>query len=113
MKRTLLTMLPAVALYSSVALAQSGTATQSAEPFKVGTFGINGEETVGIVLRDRFIVDLEEANEALEAARSWPAADMPDDMIELIEDYESGLKRSEERRVGKECSPGRGVSNTK
>lgn len=92
MKRTLLTMLPAVALYSSVALAQSGTATQSAEPFKVGTFGINGEETVGIVLRDRFIVDLEEANEALEAARSWPEADMPDDMIELIENYESGLK---------------------
>jgi len=92
MKRTLLTMLPAVALYSSMALAQSGTAMQSAEPFKVGTFGIDGEETVGIVLRDRFIVDLEEANEALEAARSWPETDMPDDMIELIEDYESGLK---------------------
>ena len=51
MKRTLLTMLPAVALCSSMALAQSGTATQSAEPFKVGTFGIDGEETVGIILK--------------------------------------------------------------
>lgn len=92
MKQILLAVLPTVALCSSVALAQSGTATQSAEPFKVGTFGIDGEETVGIVLRDQFIIDLEEANEALEAARSWPETDMPDDMIELIEEYENGLK---------------------
>src|SRR5690606_28632812 len=91
-KQILLAVLPTVALCSSVALAQSGTATQSAEPFKVGTFGIDGEETVGIVLRDQFIIDLEEANEALEAARSWPETDMPDDMIELIEEYENGLK---------------------
>ena len=33
-------------------------APMSAEPFKVGTFEINGQASVGIVLRDSLIVDL-------------------------------------------------------
>ena len=50
---------------------QDGSQTQvdgttSIEPFKVGTFEIQGIPTVGIVLRDALIVDIEKANTALE-----------------------------------------------
>ncbi len=92
MQKKTLVLLIALAGLPFSAAAQTGSAAQSAEPFKVGTFGINGEETVGIVLRDQFVIDLEAANAAMEATRSYPAREMPDDMIELIEDYESGLK---------------------
>lgn len=92
MQKKTLVLLIALAGLPFSAAAKTGSAAQSAEPFKVGTFGINGEETVGIVLRDQFVIDLEAANAAMEATRSYPAREMPDDMIELIEDYESGLK---------------------
>lgn len=92
MQKKTLVLLIALAGLPFTATAQTGSAAQSAEPFKVGTFGINGEETVGIVLRDQFVIDLEAANAAMQATRSYPAREMPDDMIELIEDYESGLK---------------------
>lgn len=64
-----------------------------AEPFKVGTFEVEGEPFVGIVLRDRWIVDLDEANTALEKQEVYPEVPVPADMIELIERYEYGLKR--------------------
>lgn len=92
MKKTTLALLVALASVPAAVNAQTGSATQSAEPFKVGTFGIDGDETVGIVLRDEFVIDLEAANAVMEATRSYPAREMPDDMIELIEDYNSGLK---------------------
>lgn len=92
MKKTTLALLVALASLPVAVNAQTGSATQSAEPFKVGTFGIDGDETVGIVLRDEFVIDLEAANAAMQATRSYPALEMPDDMIELIEDYNSGLK---------------------
>jgi 2-keto-4-pentenoate hydratase/2-oxohepta-3-ene-1,7-dioic acid hydratase in catechol pathway len=69
-----------------------GTIT-SAEPFKVGTFGIDGRPTVGIVLRDRLIVDLGAANAALELDPAYPKIPMPADMLELIGRYEYGLQR--------------------
>src|SRR5688572_26708686 len=72
--------------------AQTGTAAQSAEPYKVGTFSSGTSEWVGIVLRDRFVVDLAQANLALEKTRSWPRRAMPADMVALIADYENGLK---------------------
>src|SRR5688572_32822977 len=72
--------------------AQTGTAAQSAEPYKVGTFSSGTSEWVGIVLRDRFVVDLAQANLALEKTRSWPRRAMPADMIALVADYENGLK---------------------
>ncbi len=72
-------------------------ATQSvpdvAEPFKVGTFEIHGVAEVGIVLRDRYIVELGRANEALEKAAAYPSIPLPADMLELIERYEYGMKR--------------------
>ena len=66
--------------------------TTSVEPFKVGTFGIDGAQTVGVVLRDALIIDLAAANSALEADPTYPHIEAPADMIELIEHYDGGLK---------------------
>ena len=63
------------------------------EPFKVGTFEIDGRARVGIVLRDSLIVELDAANAALETSAAHPALPMPADMLELIERYEYGLRR--------------------
>lgn len=90
MRRVLL--LAAVLTCPGVAYSQAGTAAQSAEPFKVGTFLIGTAPTVGVVLRDRFVVDLGQANAAIEKSRSWPRRAMPADMIALVADYENGLK---------------------
>ena len=66
--------------------------TTSVEPFKVGTFDIGGVPQVGIVLRDQLVVDLRTANQALEANPAYPKIPMPADMLELIGQYEYGLK---------------------
>lgn len=67
-------------------------AMQSAEPFKVGTFEIAGQPTVGLVLRDALIVDVAAANAALELDPAYPHIPAPVDMIELIGRYDYGLK---------------------
>jgi 2-keto-4-pentenoate hydratase/2-oxohepta-3-ene-1,7-dioic acid hydratase in catechol pathway len=67
-------------------------ATTSAEPFKVGTFEIRGVPTVGLVLRDQLIVELNAANAALELNPAYPKIPMPTDMLGLIGQYEYGLK---------------------
>jgi 2-keto-4-pentenoate hydratase/2-oxohepta-3-ene-1,7-dioic acid hydratase in catechol pathway len=67
-------------------------AMESAEPFKVGTFAIDGAQTVGLVLRDALIVDIAAANRALELHPDYVTVAMPDDMLELIGQYEYGLK---------------------
>jgi 2,4-diketo-3-deoxy-L-fuconate hydrolase len=74
------------------AFAQAGTAAKSVEPFKVGTFRIGNVTTVGLVLRDSLVVDVVQANAALQKSRSFPARHMPSDMVELIAEYENGLK---------------------
>lgn len=76
-----------------VLLPMFGNAQDIAEPFKVGTFEIGGSPTVGIVLRDSLILELDAANAALEKDATYPAVPMPGDMIELIERYDYGLKR--------------------
>ncbi|MCH7565718.1 MAG: fumarylacetoacetate hydrolase family protein [Gemmatimonadetes bacterium] len=63
-----------------------------AEPFKVGTFEIGGAPTVGLVFRDALVVDLGAANAALETNPVYPRVPMPEDMLELIGQYENGLK---------------------
>ena len=65
---------------------------ESAEPFKVGTFQIDGEATVALVLRDALIVDIDAANTELEVDPNYPHLTMPADMLELIGQYEYGLK---------------------
>ncbi len=72
--------------------AQSAPGAQIAEPFKVGTFEIEGEARVGMVLRDALIVDIGAANRALERNPAYPRIPMPDDMIDLISRYEYGVK---------------------
>ena len=67
-------------------------AMESAEPFKVGTFQIDGEAVVGLVLRDSLIVDIGAANTELELDSGYPRLAMPADMLELIGRYEYGLK---------------------
>ena len=69
------------------------SAQSSAEPFKVGTFEIEGVARVSIVLRDSLVVDIEAANLALERNSVSPRVPAPADMLELIERYEYGLKR--------------------
>ena len=92
MPRALVLLIAGVLACPAAAHAQAGTAGQSAEPFKVGTFLIGTTPTVGIVLRDRFVVDLAQANAAMEQSRSYPRRAMPADMVALIGEYEAGLK---------------------
>jgi 2-keto-4-pentenoate hydratase/2-oxohepta-3-ene-1,7-dioic acid hydratase in catechol pathway len=70
----------------------SAQAMSSVEPFKVGTFEIGGAPTVGIVLRDNLIIDLTAANTALEIDAMYAHIAAPADMLELIGQYEYGLK---------------------
>jgi 2-keto-4-pentenoate hydratase/2-oxohepta-3-ene-1,7-dioic acid hydratase in catechol pathway len=72
--------------------AQSGSVPTSAEPFKLGTFEIDGYERIGIVLQDKLIVELDAANRALERNPVYPRIPMPSEMRELAGQYEYGLK---------------------
>ncbi len=92
MPRALLFLIAGALACPAAGYAQAGTASRSAEPFKVGTFLIGATPTVGIVLRDRFVVDLTQANAAMEQTRSYPRRTMPADMVGLISEYEGGLK---------------------
>jgi len=91
MKRTLILVAIAALTSPAIVMAQAMT---SAEPFKLGTFGVTGEgdSRIGIVLRDELIVELNAANSALEASPQYTALPMPGDMRELIARYEYGLK---------------------
>jgi len=76
-----------------LAMPASGWPQTIAEPFKVGTFEIDGAPTVGIVLRDQLIVELDAANLVLERNSAYPEIPLPADMLELINRYDYGLKR--------------------
>lgn len=73
--------------------ANGQTLPNIAEPFKVGTFEIEGSPRVGIVLRDSIVVELNSANAALEKSPHYPPVPAPSDMLELIERYEYGMRR--------------------
>jgi 2-keto-4-pentenoate hydratase/2-oxohepta-3-ene-1,7-dioic acid hydratase in catechol pathway len=75
----------ALAAFVSPAVVNAQTA---AEPYKVGTFEINGQKTVGLVLRDQYIVDIAAANAAMATGR----IQAPAHMIDLIERYDSGVR---------------------
>lgn len=72
--------------------AQSAEAMDIAEPFKVGTFEIEGEARVALVLRDALVVDIGEANRTLERSSAYPQLPMPEDMLELIGRYPYGVR---------------------
>jgi 2-keto-4-pentenoate hydratase/2-oxohepta-3-ene-1,7-dioic acid hydratase in catechol pathway len=97
MRRAFICCLAALLTCPLVAAAQVGTSAKSAEPFKLGTFtaGTPSPGTapwVGVVLRDRFVVDLAAANGAMEATRKFPRRAVPPAMAGVIADYENGLK---------------------
>ncbi|HSF16523.1 MAG TPA: fumarylacetoacetate hydrolase family protein [Vicinamibacteria bacterium] len=75
---------------ASSVLAQSQM--ESVEPFKLGTFQIDAGPTVGIVLQERYVIELNPANAALELNPGYPRVPMPADMLELIGRYGYGLK---------------------
>jgi 2-keto-4-pentenoate hydratase/2-oxohepta-3-ene-1,7-dioic acid hydratase in catechol pathway len=92
MRRLLIIFALAVSALPSAVFAQAAPNITSAEPFKLGTFEINAEPRIGIVLQDKLIVELHAANRALERNAAYPAIPMPDDMRELIGQYEYGVK---------------------
>ena len=86
-------LLAAAALaFSAPLAAQGGPEIEIAEPFKVGTFEIEGAARVALVLRDALIVDIEEANRDLERNPAYPPVPPPADMIDLIGRYEYGIR---------------------
>ena len=92
MRRTILTLM-IIAIASATPLwAQGGPVATAAQPFKLGTFEIEGDQRVGIVLQDKLIVELAAANRALERNPAYPRLPMPDTMLDLVGQYEYGLK---------------------
>ena len=91
MRRKLLLLIAAVMAGPMPGFAQ-GTATQSAEPFKVGTFLIGDDakrrHRAARQVRRRSRPGQCGAGES----RSFPRRAMPADMVGLITDYENGLK---------------------
>ena len=92
MRYILTTMVVGVFAIALAPAPASGQAMESAEPFAVGTFNIDGYEKVGVVLRDQYVVDLEASNRNLEMGPGIADVPMPENMLELIERYEYGLK---------------------
>ena len=87
----------ALAVVAAVAVlglpAQSGAqALKSVEPFNLATVDIAGREAVALVLREQFVVELTGANGNLEMTGNYPAVTVPSNMVDLIGQYEYGLK---------------------
>ncbi|MAM69730.1 MAG: hypothetical protein CMP91_01110 [Gammaproteobacteria bacterium] len=75
---------------SQTVLAQ---ASESVDPFKVGTFAVDNLPFVGMVVRDdSLIVDVAAANRAMQLMPRYSEISIPDDMLGFIEQYEYGLK---------------------
>ena len=83
----LVTLVVPISLY-----AQGAPNITSAEPFKLGTFDVDGEPRIGIVLQDKVVIELNAANRALERNAAYPSIPMPEEMRELIGRYEYGMK---------------------
>lgn len=92
--RRILTLIGLLALIvAAPAHAQTGAAATSTEPFKLGTFEVDGEAVIGLVLRnDTLVVELDAANRVLERDPAYPRVPMPATMRELVGQYEYGLK---------------------
>ena len=70
----------------------SAQAAKSAEPFAIGTFAFDGQEGLGLVLRQQLVVELNAANNNLQLEPGVARMPMPGDMKQLIGLYEYGLK---------------------
>lgn len=74
-------------------------AQTTSEPFKFGTFELDGEQFVGIVLRDAYVVHLEKANLDFERSPLEVTLPMARDMKELAGRYDLDLSRRIHRIV--------------
>lgn len=92
MQRLVIRMALVALMSPALAAAQGNPSVTSAEPFKLGTFEIQGDQRIGIVLQDELVVDLNAANRALERNPAYPPVPMPGTMVELIGRYEYGMK---------------------
>ena len=77
MRRVTVLLFAVVLCCPALGYSQAGTAAQSVEPFKLGTFSsvtasANAVPWVGLVLREKFVIALAQANTALEQSRSFP-----------------------------------------
>jgi 2-keto-4-pentenoate hydratase/2-oxohepta-3-ene-1,7-dioic acid hydratase in catechol pathway len=91
--RRLAVLISLLSVAAAAALsAQRAPEVTSAQPFKLGTFEIEGEPRIGIVLDDKLIIELNAANRALERNPAYPRLPMPPEMRDLIAQYEYGLK---------------------
>ena len=77
-------------LGASPVLAQGDA--DSSEPFKLGTFQVDAGPQVGIVVQDRYVIELNRGNEALQVNPAYAQVSMPANMLELVGQYEYGLK---------------------
>lgn len=92
MYRIISTLFAVAVAFVPAAFAQGG-GVSVVEPFKLGTFDIDGEQHVGIVLRDSIVVELQAANRDLEGQVGVVAVPIPDDMRTLIGQWEYGAQR--------------------
>jgi 2-keto-4-pentenoate hydratase/2-oxohepta-3-ene-1,7-dioic acid hydratase in catechol pathway len=67
-------------------------ATSSVEPFNLATVDIAGREAVALVLREQYVIELDGANRNLEMTGNFPTVAVPRDMVDLVGQYEYGLK---------------------
>ncbi|MDX1648134.1 MAG: hypothetical protein R3304_13395, partial [Longimicrobiales bacterium] len=90
---------PALLILIACQIAFAGSATVAraqmaiAEPFKVGTFEIEGMPRVALVFRDAHVVEIERANRDIERIDLYPTVPPPEDMLDLIARYEYGMKQ--------------------
>lgn len=82
-----------IAAFLMLVVPLCGLTADIVEPFKIGTFEIDGAPKVGIVLRDSLIIELDAANLSLENNADYPTIPLPADMLALIGRYDYGLKR--------------------
>jgi 2-keto-4-pentenoate hydratase/2-oxohepta-3-ene-1,7-dioic acid hydratase in catechol pathway len=94
MRRVLLVLTLLTLVCSVPARTQSSITPSAVEPFKLGTFEIDGEPRIGLVVRDDTLVaELDAANRALERTPAHPRVPMPATMRELVGRYEYGLRQ--------------------
>lgn len=74
------------------------TPTPSDQPFKLGTFELEGAPFVGVVLLDSVVIDLAAADQAVGA--SGERVEAPADMKDLIARYDQGLRTRIQEIVG-------------
>jgi 2-keto-4-pentenoate hydratase/2-oxohepta-3-ene-1,7-dioic acid hydratase in catechol pathway len=92
MKHRLLSLLGLVAVLTLAAVMPVESAVEPVEKFKFATFELDGAPTLGLVMRDRFVVELPKANAALERRPIYPKITMAEDMKELAGRYHVELQ---------------------